>query len=246
MEKKIKKKKIDEARPPRDIQEKTKERRAWLAEKLAEVNATPNREGKIVGTGSYQVVSIYEVTEVEGRLRFRGHCQFCGAQQVVQNDRLVLHGYKRPGDGHIFNECPGIHQEALEVSKVLTTKWFESSVREHESAAKWLVEATAREERASAVIYADEFSSELRLEAFKNLPRANTFRKPTTEERAAYHEQLQAWKKTYPEVATYHDAQIERQNARDREWQSKSQMEHFYRLLNSGIFGTKYAREIVT
>jgi hypothetical protein len=62
-------KKIDTLYPPREIVDNTKARRAWLADKAAEINALPNRSAKIVGTGSYQSVSVYEVTTVEGRVR---------------------------------------------------------------------------------------------------------------------------------------------------------------------------------
>jgi hypothetical protein len=58
---KTKRTKIADLRPPREIRENTKARREWLAAQCAEMNAAPNTEAKIVGTGSYQSVSVYRV-----------------------------------------------------------------------------------------------------------------------------------------------------------------------------------------
>lgn len=105
--------------PPKDIRENTKARRAWLAETLAEQNALPGVEAKIVDTGSYQRVSVWTLTEVAGRERTRGTCQICGGSQV-HDGGLALHGYKRPRWGYIVGRCPGTAEAPAELDVTLT------------------------------------------------------------------------------------------------------------------------------
>lgn len=101
--------KTDDIYPPREIRENTKARRAWLAERLAELHAAPQHAAsKIVGQGSYQRISVYVSTEADGRLRQRGTCQACGGSQVVDQGVMVLHGYERPGTGWINGRCMGV------------------------------------------------------------------------------------------------------------------------------------------
>lgn len=48
--------------------------------------------------------------------RFLGNCQICEADQKLHGNKMVHHGYKRPGDGYIVGDCPGVHQDPYEVS----------------------------------------------------------------------------------------------------------------------------------
>ncbi len=45
-----------------------------------------------------------------------GTCQCCFATQVVNDGHLVLHGYRRPGDGYVHAECPGQRFAPFELS----------------------------------------------------------------------------------------------------------------------------------
>jgi hypothetical protein len=45
-----------------------------------------------------------------------GECQVCGAYQVVNKGLMVLHGYKRPGDGFIMGRCWGEEHVPFELS----------------------------------------------------------------------------------------------------------------------------------
>jgi hypothetical protein len=40
--------------------------------------------------------------------RFVGNCQLCEGDFRLRDGRLVHHGYKRPGDGSIHGDCPGV------------------------------------------------------------------------------------------------------------------------------------------
>lgn len=102
--------------PPREIRDNTKARRAWLAEKLAEVTAQPNVEAKVVGIGSYQRVSVWNLTQVAGRVQFRGVCQACGSSVAVEAGLTSLHGYKRPGTGETVGRCVGAQVAPAEIS----------------------------------------------------------------------------------------------------------------------------------
>ena len=105
-----------EIHPPRDIRENLGARRAWLAAEADRLSTQPNAVVKVVGSGSYQHLVVYDVITVEARLQRRGTCQYCGGQQAVVSWRIALHGYTRPGDGWVTGRCPGTGEEPAEVS----------------------------------------------------------------------------------------------------------------------------------
>lgn len=43
--------------------------------------------------------------------RYIGNCQICEGEQKLHDGRMVHHGYKRPGDGQIDGDCPGVHAD---------------------------------------------------------------------------------------------------------------------------------------
>jgi len=50
-------------------------------------------------------------------IRLVGTCPVCERQQkVTPQHRMVHHGYRRPGVGHIFGDCPGVGWPAYEIS----------------------------------------------------------------------------------------------------------------------------------
>lgn len=48
--------------------------------------------------------------------RFLGNCQICEGDQKLLDGRMVHHGYRRPGHGHIVGDCPGVGEVPYEVS----------------------------------------------------------------------------------------------------------------------------------
>lgn len=91
-------------------------RKAWLAAKMAEINAQPNREATIVGNGSYQRVSVYEIREVAGVEQRRATCQCCGTDVAIdKHDRTAHHGYERPGTGWQTDSCNGARHLCYEL-----------------------------------------------------------------------------------------------------------------------------------
>lgn len=46
-----------------------------------------------------------------------GECQICERTQKLSGGLLVLHGYKRPGQGAIFGQCPGVGFPPYELSR---------------------------------------------------------------------------------------------------------------------------------
>lgn len=62
--------------------------------------------------------------------RHIGNCQICEADQKLHDGRLVHHGYKRPGDGYIVGDCPGVHAVPYEVSCELI-KTYKEGVEYH-------------------------------------------------------------------------------------------------------------------
>lgn len=252
---KIKRKLVGGEHPPTEIVSNTKARREWLATRAAEINAMPNREAKIVGTGSYQSISIYELTTVEGRLRHRGYCQVCGHAQVVDEvtGKLVLHGYTRPGDGYVIGRCPGADQRSLNVDKTITTACFEHAVT-------WLAEAKRDYEAAQAATAAARralWNGEARLEddAYRTKPKPP--RKPAKwegrvafarydDKMKAYQEAFTTWAAQFPLSAAIEQAERHEAKERDAEWHARQNHQHFDFLLNkSGYHGALLIEEIV-
>ena len=48
--------------------------------------------------------------------RYIGNCQICEADQKLHQERMVHHGYRRPGHGSIVGDCPGVGEVPYEVS----------------------------------------------------------------------------------------------------------------------------------
>lgn len=244
--------KIQTIRPPAELQSKpyssdesdrsfSARRRAWLEAKAAEINAQPNRSAKIVGVGSYQSVSVYEIKEVAGRERFRGICQICGGSQVVDNGRIVLHGYKRPGWGYTVGNCHGTKEAPLNVDKTLTVAAL-AHWTERLKLAKAAAEAAKLEENAAAIAW-----------------RASGYVQPSTprpqvtreiereggEKLKAHRAALKAWKAANPVNARYDAAQANVQHTRNEVWGAGNMVKHFETLLASGVHGSPLEREVV-
>lgn len=52
----------------------------------------------------------------EMKTRFVGNCPVCERDQRLKDNRMVHHGYQRPGDGCIYGDCPGVKYLAYELS----------------------------------------------------------------------------------------------------------------------------------
>lgn len=265
--------KLPDVKPPQDIRENTKARRAWLATELAAIQAQPNRRARIVDTGSYQRISVWDVAFVEGRLRHRGVCQVCGASQVAESgtfcttqkgmddkllivgayDRaMVLHGYKRPGDGSTYGRCPGVGHAPLNLEKRITEFYSTNADRAHQDAVERVARAKAAEESAMKARYHGEGPA--REQAAYTMrpqpPRIRT-RNPehyTDAERQRvemYRAAVKNWRQNFPLSAELEDAKEERVRADTHEWQMGQEAEHFRRLLTSGVHGSALEEEVV-
>lgn len=241
-------------RPPADIRDNTKARRAWLADALELVKAHPNLEAKIIGKGSYQEIAVWQLTEVEGRLRHRGHCQYCGHEQVVKGGVLVLHGYTRPGDGYIFNECPGINLPPLEINQISTVTWF-NNAKEQAATAKQVLKLCQKSyDDALHVVYGesstdDGIGTDRRQFATRTRPRLlkDAFQRTSTiEQRQQFEREMEIWTKQHPEYAAYVKASAALEGAKQMKWHADSQVRHFETLLSYNYLGKPLREEVVT
>lgn len=121
---KTKRARIDRTYAPKEIREDAKARKAWLAAKKAEIDATPGLEGQIVDSGSYQNVVTWKLTEVAAKVQVRGTCQFCGGNQAVVNGFIADHGYERPGWGFNVGQCRGQRNKPAEHDVALAKGWL--------------------------------------------------------------------------------------------------------------------------
>jgi hypothetical protein len=239
---KAKKAKTNSHYPPAEISGKTKERRAWLAAKLAEISAKPNTEAKIVGAGSYQEVSEWTITYTEGRVRLRGICQLCGRSQVVESGTMVLHGYKRPGDGATYGRCPGTGKKPLQSESRLTVLARMSELEVAERIAEALPKAEALAQKARDAYYATEaYKTEARMPE----KRYRSWGKPTSEEREAYAKALDAWKVANP-ISYRHAATQEQVSLLRTGLQNAEAAAEFYgNLIDLHLVGTPLEEEVV-
>jgi hypothetical protein len=239
--------KTGDVQPPKEIRENTKARRAWLAAEVARLNAEPNTEAKIVGTGSYQRISVYTVTQVEGRLRQRGVCQCCGNAQVVDGGVLVLHGYNRPGDGAIIGRCPGMDEKPLNVEKRLTEAWHADAITRHVIAEEALEAAKQEEHDARQALYSK--SGEVEFGSWNSKPRQpDTWRLSAAAKVDAgreYRAQMAVWAAQFPLHGRVEAAEYAHSVARNTEWQWRQTRDHFAALLASGTYGSPLIDEVV-
>lgn len=56
--------------------------------------------------------------------RFLGTCQICEQEQKLRGDKLVHHGYLRPGHGSIVGDCFGVYAVPYEVSCDLVKRYL--------------------------------------------------------------------------------------------------------------------------
>lgn len=45
-----------------------------------------------------------------------GHCAICGREQATKHNKMVRHGYQRPGYGYLVGMCFGAYKDAYEIS----------------------------------------------------------------------------------------------------------------------------------
>jgi hypothetical protein len=238
--------KLESIYPPREVKDNTKERRAWLQAKLAEVLAQGNREAKIVDKGSYENIAVWEVVNQEGRTRYRGHCQFCGHLQVVKslvNGAMALHGYQRPGWGQVYGRCPGTGLMALNVENFDTNKWYvDANVRLEKAKADALVAD------AEFLLAQDTFArSGEAPESYRELPRfpavAKRYLSDVESERR---QQLRnEWAKRYPLTHAYEVAKEKHNMAHNAVRMIKGEVEHFNMLITGGYYGKPLQEEVV-
>jgi hypothetical protein len=69
-------------------------------------------------------MKVNEMKTDELKTRFLGSCQICEAEQKLHGNKLVHHGYKRPGWGSIVGDCYGVHAAPYEVSCDLLVKYL--------------------------------------------------------------------------------------------------------------------------
>lgn len=246
---KTKKTKTASHRPPREIVDAgTKPRRAWLAAKLAEISAKPNTEAKIVGIGSYQEVSEWTVTQQEGRLRHRGTCQVCGREQVVDETtgKLVLHGYKRPGYGFVYNECPGMGELPLNVTDALTKKILADVTMQLNGVERALTKAESRVAAANSALYGHDV--EIEKGAWADLPKSRKLARG--EEYSADELRMQkarqlVWANEWPLTAEASAAKQDRDDTQSAKWKVKSAVDFYTDLLKMKITGTALREEVV-
>lgn len=230
-------------RPPREIVENTKARRAWLADKLVEVLAQPDtcqKKTKIVGTGSYQVVSVWKLVTVEGRERFRGVCQLCGHEQVVDAAGvIVLHGYNRPGYGYIVGQCPAAKEQPLNTSDVLTRKYLAQFSAELPAAIE--NETAADRARVSAIAKRDRVEGSTANYSRPSAPMPHQSEELQREKAA----RLATWEARHPLTVAAVAATAAWSEARSRRQWLTDMVTHLEGLLAAGILGSPLTREVV-
>lgn len=190
----------------------------------ADINARRQRN---YGNG----YSITVTGEGSGRIQTRGHCQFCGAEQVVKHGKLVLHGYERPGNGWTHGRCPGVREVPLQASQELTERWLESSRTQLEAARDRQVGARA-EEKVAQQLWIDD-----KTEKAPPPPRRGG-RALTEDERERRLAAYRTWEGRYPIRARAEQAGERLSDVVRLVRQLESQITHFETLLGWKLLNT--------
>jgi hypothetical protein len=238
---KIKRIKLKSIRPPREIRDIKMLRHDWLKRELVRINAIDGMLAKIVGKGSYEEIAVYELKEVAARTRYRGHCQFCGNTQVVQEGGIVLHGYTRPGDGRVFGSCPGVGLSPLQLSDAVTRTWHNGALERRDKVAVLLSAAENAARVARDLYYGSE---DFQLRTIKPPCPRLTFR-PTQEEREAYKSAYNDWSTVCPLAAGNYEAANKERDLKTAFCNVAAEIAHFKTLLNLNLPGTALIEEKV-
>lgn len=95
--------------PPKEIREKTAERRAWIRDEVDRLVKAGMQNVRAVRSGSYQTV-MYSEPKPEPKETWSGLCQVCGRRQGSVNglgEKVAHHGYERPELGWQTSSCSG-------------------------------------------------------------------------------------------------------------------------------------------
>lgn len=173
------------------------------------------------------------------KVQTRAHCQFCGNHQVVAEDRLVLHGYKRPGHGWIYGRCPGAGQLPLQKDETITRAA--------------LAEAQARRARLEAAQPALDAADKAALARYEAEDKGALWTKPSKRyvgpsapqamkaEAAREHQtRLAAWAERHPLAVAYEQARDAARENNAAFVQASDHVTHFETLLGWKLLGTPY------
>ena len=100
---------------------------------------------------------LYREETSEGRIQLRGVCQGCAGSVAIEGQSTSLHGYQRPGDGHVYGRCVGAHRTAANFSTELT----ESLIEELTESAKTLWGLAKQSEETGAQAKATKAATRL-------------------------------------------------------------------------------------
>jgi len=79
------------------------------------------------------------------KTRFIGFCPICEGDFKLLNQRLVHHGYRRPGWGYIVGDCPSVHELPYELSNEVCKKYQEDCRNALQNTRTYLVRLQAGE-----------------------------------------------------------------------------------------------------
>ena len=177
-------------------------------------------------------------------VQLRGHCQFCGHDQVVKDGVLVLHGYKRPGHGWIYGRCPGAAKLPLQSDESITRAALAEAQARHQRLDARHPALVQAEKTAEARYMAEEPG---KLYAKPDKP--YRYPEPKGEEKEQiereYAAKLAAWFKRHPATKAYLDAVDARRSNEQARQQSADQILHFETLLGWKLLGTPLVEKAV-
>lgn len=104
--------------PPKEIREKTAERRAWIRDEVERLVKAGKVNVRAVRSGTYQTVT-YSEPRPAAEPTWSGLCQVCGRRQGSVNglgEKVAHHGYERPELGWQTASCSGALFRFLEES----------------------------------------------------------------------------------------------------------------------------------
>lgn len=182
--------------------------------------------------GNGYTLSVYG--EGQGKLQTRGHCQYCGRDQVIKNGVLVKHGYRRPGTGYEVGRCPGAHHAPLQTTDADTIRWL---AEERNLLDKLQATLPGIEQIERAAVAAFKASGVSQYAASNARP----YLSPTVNVQAridAHEAAMVEWAATYPAYAALLKAQDATSAQRQAIGQSGAIILHFEQLIGLKLPGT--------
>jgi hypothetical protein len=155
-----------------------------------------------------------------------GHCPVCDRAQKIRKNKMVLHGYERPGFGYIRGSCLGVKEPPYELSK----EGCDNAARLYAENAKVLTAQARKKAKAKDLLVKDSYAAyrirpDNSIEKFKRgtseFKNAEIYLPYGWDEKKAWTTAVKAHQHEYLAAATQLKEEAKRMTKKSKAWKLK-------------------------